>query len=155
MRLVDPHAVIGTFATMDGVVERAMAPWRLYMVLFAVLGALGAITTVMGLYATVRYFLAAREREWGIRTALGASARALTTLVLRQHMVPVLAGLLAGCALAVGFGRMMTSILVGTPRLGVVVLGVAAGFLTLAAVVALLPGREVRRADPATLLRST
>ena len=154
VRQVDPQAVIGAVTTMDAVVERAMAPWRLYMVLFSVLGGLALLMTVVGIYATVRYAVVDRWREWGIRAALGASAQALTNLVLRQSLTPVLLGAGMGFVVALGLGRAMRSILVGAPGIGLLASLAAVLFLLLAALSAYLPGRAARRADPATLLRS-
>lgn len=154
VRQVDPLAVIGDVSTMDAVVERAMAPWRLYVVLFSLLGGLALLMTVVGVYATVRYAVVDRWREWGIRAALGASAHALTNLVMRQSLVPVLLGAGIGAGLALGLGRIMRSILVGAPGIGLQVSLTAIVFLLLAALSAYLPARAARRADPASLLRS-
>ena len=64
------------------------------------LGGLALLLTVSGLFSVLSYLVEQRTREIGVRMALGASARRVTLLMLGQTTRPVIAGLIAGAALA-------------------------------------------------------
>ena len=64
------------------------------------LGGLALLLTVSGLFSVLSYLVEQRTREIGVRMALGASAHAVTRLMLAQTARPVMAGLIAGAALA-------------------------------------------------------
>jgi predicted permease len=73
-----------------------------------VLGTLALLLTLSGLFSVLSYLVEQRTREIGVRMALGASARAVTRLMLAQTTRPVIAGLMAGAALA---GALATAVL--------------------------------------------
>jgi ABC-type antimicrobial peptide transport system permease subunit len=90
----------------------------------------------------------------GIRAALGARAGDLYGLILRQGMMPVLAGLLAAAATDVALGRFLSSLLYevdGRDPLTIVLVAVLFGLVSLAA--CLVPARRASRLDPLDALR--
>ena len=123
-------------------------------------GALAGITLVLsvsGLYGVLSYTLAQRRREIGIRMALGATARAIVTLVMRQSARMALAGIAIGGALAFAALTALASVV----RLREVTvldpLSFVAGALIVAAATALSawhPSRRATRVDPAETLRA-
>jgi ABC-type antimicrobial peptide transport system permease subunit len=97
---------------------------------------------------------AAREREFGVRVALGSSRGAIAALVLRQGAVWMAVGLAGG---AVGIrivARFVSDLLYGIRPFDPIALGAAIATLGFCATIALLvPVRRATRADPISVLR--
>ena len=124
----------------------------------ALLGSIFAVVAVAaaagGLLSVLTYSVNRRRREFGIRSALGASASSLRGLVLRDGLVVAGAGLTIGVLAAWAFGRTLASMQYGVttadPMTWAIVLVAIAG-TTLAA--AWRPARQAARTDPVQLLR--
>jgi ABC-type antimicrobial peptide transport system permease subunit len=121
------------------------------LALFAI-GAL--VLSAVGLHGVLSQLVAQRMPEFGVRKAVGAQTRDLLFLVARQGGVPVLAGLSAGICLALGFGRVLTSLLYGMraadPK---VLIAVSFSLLVVAGLAILLPASRAARVDPMIALR--
>jgi ABC-type antimicrobial peptide transport system permease subunit len=78
-----------------------MSPSRFRMTLLSFFGGLALLLAAVGIYGVISYSLSQRTQELGIRMALGASRKDLMTLVVRQGMAVV------GAGLAVGFGGVL------------------------------------------------
>jgi ABC-type antimicrobial peptide transport system permease subunit len=97
---------------------------------------------------------ASREREFGVRVALGASPRALAGLVLRQGGVWMALGLVGGAMGIVLVARLLRGLLYGVAPLDPIALGAAVAMLLACATIALLgPVRRATRVDPISVLR--
>jgi putative ABC transport system permease protein len=120
----------------------------------SMIGLLGLLLALMGIYGTVSYLVVLRTREIGIRMAVGASARAILGLILRESARPVVVGLLAGSFLAVGTSYMLRGILYRLSTIdGVSFVGVSIGFLVIALLATYPPSRRATRVDPIVTLR--
>ena len=84
-RELDPTAIVDNITTLDAVVTRAEAPWRLTMWLFVLFAGLAFALSALGLVALVALDVAQRQREFAIRSALGASRE----VILRESCGPV------------------------------------------------------------------
>jgi macrolide transport system ATP-binding/permease protein len=121
--------------------------------LAAVLGGLGLILSVVGVYGVISYSVSQRTQEIGIRMALGAEPRSILALVLRQGIVIVAAGLVLGLALALASAKLVGKFLVvsGSDPLTYIMVSLV---LTLVALVACyLPARRSARVNPIVALR--
>ena len=155
VRRLDPLAVVDGFTTMEDLVDRAVAPWRLNMVLFAVLGMLALAMASVGVYGVVQYAVVERWHELGIRAALGASVRQLTALIVAEGALLAVIGIALGIVVARSLAGLMTAILFGVAPADGATFAAVAGILTaLAAVASYVPARLAGRADPSSLLRS-
>jgi putative ABC transport system permease protein len=156
VRHLDSLAVVEGVTTMEDLVGRAMAPWRLNMVLFVVLGLLALAIAMIGVYGVVQCAVVERWHELGIRVALGASARQRTRTIVIEGAVLALIGVSIGVAVALAAVRLMTTILFGVaPADRATFLAVAGVLAALAVAASYLPARLAGRADPASLLRSS
>jgi predicted permease len=147
--------VPGSFVrSMDQWMGGTLAARRFNLQLVGAFATTALLLAVVGVYAVAAFAVTTRKREFGIRTALGASRRDVIGLVLRNSASPVLAGLAAGIAIAAVAAPALSSLLFGvTPRDGT---SLAIGLATLAgaALVAnIVPARAAVRIDPLIALR--
>ena len=131
-----------------------LSPRRLPVLLMVSFGLLALLLASVGVYAMFASMAAAREREFGVRVALGSTRQAIAGLVLRQGGVWMAVGLVAGIGGVVVVTRMLRSLLVGISQFDPVALGLAVAVLLLCGTVALLvPVRRATRVDPISVLR--
>ena len=151
---VDPRLAIRATATLEDLIADGLAGRRLPAVLMTGFGLLALVLTAVGVYALFAAMVAAREREFGIRLALGASPRTIARLVIRGGAAWMGAGLALGAAGVVAVARLVRSMLYDVPALDPLALGSAVAILLLAAAIALyVPLRRAARVDPIAALR--
>lgn len=154
VKRLEPSAPLADVATMEERVGRSLAQPRLTVLLAGVFSILALVLAASGLYAVVAYAVAQRTRELGIRLALGASRGAVVRQVVREGMLPALAGLALGGLLALAASRALASLLYGVSASDAptfVVVPVLLGGVALLA--CYFPARAATRVDPATALR--
>ena len=107
-----------------------------------------------GAYGVLSYAVTRRTGEMGIRMALGAQRTDVLAMVLRQGMIPVLAGLAAGALAAVAIGRFLESLLFQVSPRDPVAFAVSGAVLLVVSVAAcLVPARRATRVSPIEALR--
>jgi ABC-type antimicrobial peptide transport system permease subunit len=112
------------------------------------------VLAVVGLYGVVAFTVARRNRELGIRAALGAAPRGLLALVMRHGFGLTLAGCLVGLLLSGLVARLLRALLFGvTPTDPTTYLSVALVLSAVTAIACWLPARQAVRVDPAITLR--
>jgi ABC-type antimicrobial peptide transport system permease subunit len=122
--------------------------------LAAIMGALGLVLAVMGVYGIVSFAVSGRTQEIGIRMALGAEARDILKLVARQGLQLVLVGLAVGLLAAWALTRTMASLLFGISATDPLTYAMVAILLSTVAVAACwIPARRALRVDPMVALR--
>jgi predicted lysophospholipase L1 biosynthesis ABC-type transport system permease subunit len=120
----------------------------------AVLGGMGLLLAVVGVYGVVSYSTAQRTREIGIRTALGAHRSDILRLVLIQALRIVMAGIAVGVVGAWALSRTMVHLLVGiSPSDPATYLAVTAMLLVTALLACGTPALRATRVDPIAALR--
>jgi predicted permease len=151
---LDPLAALGRSESMEEVAAGAMAePLRLrfFLGLFSVLG---IVLGTVGVYGVVSYSVQRRSTEFGIRMALGAAPSRLMGDVVRNGMVPVVLGVIAGTAVAFVSSTVLAGFLFGVDPTDAVSLLTASGALLAAgAVAAFLPALRASMTDPGDALR--
>ncbi len=116
---------------------------------------LGLTLSAVGLYGVIANVVAQRTPEIGIRMALGAQAREVVWMVLKQGMVLALVGAAIGLACAAGIIRMLNSILPAVSGGGPATLAAMTAVLIAVALIACyLPARRATRINPISALRS-
>lgn len=151
---VDPMIPMYKVATMTTVLGDTFMMRRLPVVLMTSFGALALLLASVGVYALFANMAAAREREFGVRIALGSTPGAIARLVLRQGGAWMVLGLALGTIGVVVSARLLRTQLFGVPELDPVAISSAVLVLLVCAGVALLvPVRRATRVDPITVLR--
>ncbi|CAA9503645.1 MAG: Acidobacterial duplicated orphan permease (function unknown), partial [uncultured Solirubrobacterales bacterium] len=155
IREVLPRRPILQIVPMQDKVAAGAATPRFFTTLVSVFGALALTLAAVGLYGIVAYVVRQREREIGVRVALGASPAHVVGLMLRRGMAPVLAGLAVGIPLALLATRLLRSLLYEVSASDpVTFVGVAALLAAVALVASWLPSRRAARVDPTVTLRA-
>jgi predicted permease len=122
--------------------------------LFVIFGAVALLLAAIGLYAIMAFSVNRRTQEFGIRMALGASARDVRLLVLRQGGVQVATGLVLGLALAGALTPTFAALLFNVePWDPFIFAGIATVLALVGATACLLPARRAVRVDPLIALR--
>jgi ABC-type antimicrobial peptide transport system permease subunit len=151
---IDPLLPLDDATTLRDVVGEGLASRRLPVVLMSAFGALALLLASVGVYAMFASMAAAREREFGVRVALGAGRGNIAGLVLRQGGVWLALGLAGGALGVMAVARLVGDLLYGVRPFDPVTLGVAVGTLVACAAMALLvPVRRATRVDPIMTLR--
>jgi len=108
----------------------------------------------VGIYAVVSFTVSERTQEIGLRVALGADAGGVRRLVVRQALLPVLAGAAVGLVLAVPLGSALRGMLFQVAPLDPTTLALVAALLVGVAVAAsFVPAWRASRLDPVEALR--
>ena len=136
VRSLDPGLALAQLRTMSEIEASTLAERRFQLVLVVAFGAASLLIAALGTYAVLSYGVASRAQELAVRLALGAPAATVRSLVLRQGMRPVLAGLVAGIAVALVSGRLLSSLLYAVAPSDPAVLAAVAAVTLLAAVLA-------------------
>jgi putative ABC transport system permease protein len=125
------------------------------MLLLAVFAGLALLLAAVGIYGVISYSVAQRQREVGIRLALGAQPADVIRLIVRQGMRPAFLGLVAGILVAIALTRFMTALLFQVSAIDPLIFGLVGAVLMLVAIIAsFIPARRALRLDPAITLRS-
>jgi predicted permease len=140
--------------TLADEVEASSSGERLTAMLGSIFAALAVLLSAAGIYGLLAYAVAQRQREIGIRMALGATSSNIRELIGRQALAMVILGVIAGLAAARMAAPWIASLLYGvTPADGRSLGGAALVVLAMAAVAAAVPAALATRIDPAAALR--
>ena len=151
---LDPAMPFTEVHTLAEEVGDSAAPERLTAILASIFGSLAALLAAIGLYGLLAYAVAQRQREIGIRMALGAVPRSIARLIGGQALVLVLAGVALGLAGAVAAAPLARALLYGVGPNDPASLLAAALLVALGATLAaVIPALRASRVDPASALR--
>ncbi|MEK7829522.1 MAG: FtsX-like permease family protein [Acidobacteriota bacterium] len=140
--------------TLDEVIAATTAPRRFNTLLLAIFAAVALTIAAVGIYSVISYSVTQRTQEIGIRMALGAKPGDVIRLIVRQGMMLVLAGVIAGIVGAVAAARAISSLLYETKATDPATLAAIALLLTVVALLACyLPARRAAKIDPISALR--
>ena len=152
--LVERSAPIYMPRTLREIADTMNSSIRFVSILLMMFGGVALLLVAVGIYGTISCVVTARQAEFGVRRAVGASTGSLLMLVFRDAMRPAAAGVGIGLCVAVGFGRVLASYVRGTPGPDAVAYAaVAVLLLTTAAGAALWPARRAARVDPLIAIR--
>jgi putative ABC transport system permease protein len=151
----DPEFRVSTVTTQTQLIETQTIRERLLARLAEFFGAVALLLAAIGLYGVLSYSVVQRERELGVRIALGAAAANIARLVTVRVMAMVMLGAIVGVFLGLVSVRYVESLLYGVKGTDVSMLVMPCAVLLGAALLAALPA--VLRAvqiDPAVMLRA-
>jgi predicted permease len=154
---VDPLLPILELRTFEKHMDGNPQLWivRAGAALFSIFGGLALGLAVIGVYGVKAYSVARRTREIGIRMALGAESKTVLWMILREGITMVAAGLALGLLLALGTGKIVSSILFQVSATDPFAFTFAPAVLMTAALLATwLPAHRATKISPMAALRT-
>ncbi len=143
-----------TIATWDRDLATALFPAHVATIALGILGMLGAMLAVTGIFGMASYVVSRRLRELGIRVALGAGHPEVLRAGLGRAFRLLAIGSAAGLLLGVLATRLLSYIVYqATPKDPLVLGGVVVTMMLLGLVAAWIPARRALAVDPIILLR--
>src|SRR5262249_17988253 len=150
---LDPTLALSQILSMEEITARSIATQRFNMLLVGLFAALGLALAAVGVYGVIAYSVEQRAHEIGLRVALGAQARDVLRLVLKQGLSLALLGVLLGLAGAYGVTRLINSLLFGVSAsdpLTFIVISLL--LVTVALLACWIPARRATKVDPIVAL---
>jgi predicted permease len=140
--------------TWNKAMDGALFPSRMAAVSLGVLGIMGAMLSITGVFGMAAYSVSKRLRELGIRMALGAQRKEVLQAALGRAFKLLAFGSAAGLLLGMLASQVLASIVYSaTPRDPVVLAGVVVAMALLGLVATWIPAQRALSIDPAILLR--
>jgi putative ABC transport system permease protein len=150
-----PGASYVTVTPMSTILAPVVRSWKVGAVMFAVFGLLALVLAAIGLYSVIAYNVTQRTHEMGVRVALGAQARDVIGLVVREGLRIVVPGVVLGAIIALVAGRWVAPLLFDvSPKDPPVLASVALTLLGVAVMASWLPATRAARVDPNEALRA-
>jgi predicted permease len=149
MPVFDVHTMLTGLYTIGGFLL-----FELAAALAGILGTLGLILALVGVFGVISFTVSQRANEIGVRIALGAAQSSILRMILRQGVWIISAGLLSGILLALAISRLVGDFIAGvSPYDPVTYLCVSALLGLVALLACYLPARRATRVDPMVALR--
>jgi putative ABC transport system permease protein len=151
---IDSSLPIHNVRSMRQIRADSIARERFILALVGSFAAVSLLLAMVGIYGLMSYVVTQRTREIGIRMALGAQARDVRILVLRQGLTLALAGVAIGLGAAFALTRVMKTLLFEVSATDPLTFALITLLLTLVALLAgWIPARRATKVDPMTALR--
>ena len=154
IKAIDSKVDINDTRTGATLMDQVLWSARIVLSLLGTFGLLALCLASVGLYALLAFFVKGRQREIGVRMALGASRPAILLHTLRQGMLLVIIGIGIGLGLSLLIGRLFSRMLFGlSPADPISLLGASLVLIAIAALACYLPAFTASRLDPMRALR--
>jgi putative ABC transport system permease protein len=151
---VDSRAPIVYMRTMDTQLAEITSIARVMTTMLSLFAAASLLIAILGQYAVLAFIMKRRTRDFGVRMALGASARQILGSVIREGLRLTALGLVIGSALSLVSGRALRSLLFGVTSTDPLTYAGVVAVLTCASLIACwIPGWRASRVDPMEALR--
>jgi predicted permease len=152
---VDPDVSVPTVRSLGGIVADSVANRRFEKDLLLLFAVSALLLAGLGVYGVVTYSVVQRQREIGVRLALGAQKTNIYRLVLRDGLAPVLIGTLVGIGVTFVFARVIGNLLFEvSPYNPVVAIAAICMLVAVGAIACLLPAARAAAVEPIVALRA-
>jgi len=151
---IEPRRSVYDLTPLVDHISDSYAENRLRTILLAFFAITAVSLACVGLYGTLSYLVSVRQREVGLRLALGALRTQIVRQFLAQGLSVALLGCVAGLALTAVFGRLLSGMLYGVSAWDAATLGGVVGIVLAVSVLAsLFPAIRAARLEPMQVLR--
>jgi predicted permease len=151
---VNSNLPLASVQTMEDVYDKSVARTSFTLVMLGIAASMALVLGVIGIYGVMSYTVSQRQREIGVRLALGAERGQVLQIVLREGAKLALVGVAIGIGAALGLTRLMTNLLYGVTAHDPLTFVVVATALMLVALLACyIPARHATLVDPMVALR--
>jgi predicted permease len=151
---VNANLPLASVRTMRDVYSKSMARTSFTLVMLGIAAAMALALGIIGIYGVMSYTVSQRQREIGIRLALGAQRRHVLQMVLRQGTRLALVGVAIGIGASLGLTQLMTHLLFGVSAYDPFTFASVSSLLLAVALLACyVPARRATLVDPAVAIR--
>jgi predicted permease len=151
---VDSQLATSKIRGMDQVISESTARQNFNMLLLTIFGGIALLLAAIGIYGLMSYTVEQRTQELGIRMALGADARDMLKLVVRQGMLLSGIGVVMGLAASFGLNHFLAGLLFGVKATDpITYAAVAVILISVALLATYIPARRATQIDPMIALR--
>ncbi len=154
VKQMDAQLPIYGLRSFEDQVNIILSTERMMSFLASIFGVIATILAAIGLYGVLALSVAKRQKEIGIRIALGAESRSVVGLVLSEIVALILGGILVGVPAAIGLSKYLESQLYGMKATDPVTFALAVSALIGVALLASYwPTRRATKVNPIDVLR--
>lgn len=154
VRLIDPDLPIYNVNSLQGAIDEQGWFYQVFGTLFVVFGVAALFLASVGLYGVLSFSVSRRVHEMGIRMALGAGARDVIRLIMRQGLVQLVIGLTVGLTMAFALSRVLGILMFEVDAQDPMVFGVITLVIVAVGMAAsLVPAKRATNVDPMEALR--
>jgi predicted permease len=151
---IDPEIPIFDTVSMDDLISKSVSQPRFDSILLAAFASLALLLAVVGIYGVMSYSVAQRQKEIGIRMALGAGRYSVTRMVVREGAVLAAIGIVIGISVALAVSQLISVFLFGVAsRDPATFCGVSVLLFLSALAACYIPARHASRVNPMVALR--
>ncbi len=151
---VNPQLPLSSVQTLEEIFAGSIARTSFAMVMLGTAAGVALFLGMVGVYGVVSYVVSQRTREMGIRMAIGATARQVRGMVLRQGGSLAGTGIVLGIGVAYLLSRLMASLLFGVSPVDPVTYGaVSSALMAVVLLASYLPARKAAGVDPTEALK--
>jgi hypothetical protein len=155
VRRADPQVSVYDVKTLAQRLDDLLAGSRFYTVAALFFAVLAMLLAVVGVYGVAAHSIAQRTHEIGVRIAVGAAPGEVRLMLLRQSLLPVTVGMIAGIAAALWLGRFIGHLIENAQPMGPWMCGAAAlALIATSAAAVWTATRRVTQIDPIDALRT-
>lgn len=154
VQATDPDQPVFAVRTMEQTLAEQRWPYRVFGTMFTIFAIIALALSSVGIYAVTAYAVTQRTQEIGVRMALGAQARQVSWLILRQGLAQLAIGLVLGTAGALLAAPVLQTLLVQIkPTDPITLMGIGLIFTVVTVCACLIPARRATKLDPLAALR--
>ena len=154
VRQIDPNLPMMDVSTQIEQIERRFLQEKVFAQAYTLFGGIALLLAAIGLFGLMSYNVSRRTNEIGIRMALGAQRQDVLSLIMRESMLLVAIGVVAGLAMAFSGAGFVATLLFGLAPTDLATMAVAMVVMILVSALAgYIPARRASRVDPMVALR--
>ena len=155
IRAVEPKVPVFGVETFAERLREALARPHFYATAVIFFGGFALLLAAIGVYGVASFAIAQRTAEIGVRLAIGAPPARVRGMLLREGLLPVAAGAIAGVAASAALARVALHLIEGAEPIGAATCGAAGALLLISAALAVWTAtRRILRVDPVLALRA-
>jgi putative ABC transport system permease protein len=155
LKTVDPLVPVSALTPIEESLGNAVGLPRLYAMLVGIFAAAALLLAALGVYGVMAYAVTQRQREIGVRMALGAEPGGIRRMILRQGGTLAVIGLVGGIALSLMLGQLLSKLLFGVTPFDIPTLVAVPAVLGAVTILASwIPARRAMKLDPVAVIRA-